>query len=347
MLLTPSGKVLVALSGGSDSTALLLKLLDVISSPFLFAATVDHGLRPEARDEAQQVGRLCVDLAVPHAILPWRAAGKRNAQSARLARYALLARHARDIGAKYIALGHTMDDQAETVFMRALRSRLHSGTIGLAGMTPHTAYDELTLWRPLLGQRRETLRAMLRERGIAWIDDPSNEALDQERVRVRKHLQQKGNELIENTARLASLTQRDRLWLSERAAEVIRKRVRIDADGALVLANSSALPRRLLREVFSLLIMTSGGTSHRPATTKFKDCVDCFMQGGRLVKTVGRALISVTPTETRFERESRHRQEGKTPLIVPFQQFRSACDFPAFSVLNALMDDLPTPARST
>ncbi|MFD0917353.1 tRNA lysidine(34) synthetase TilS [Pseudahrensia aquimaris] len=337
MLLKPSGKVLVAISGGSDSTALLHMLRETIAPADLFAATVDHGLRPTAKDEAKQVSRWCADLGVPHETLTWRPKGNRNGESARLARYALLADHARKCGVKTIAVGHTLDDQAETVFMRALRSRTESGTIGLSGMSEHTAYDELTIWRPLIGQRRAALRAFLQAEGIGWLDDPTNREIMQERIRIRHTLGHSPDNLAEKIARMAELGQRDRLWLSERVAEVLIRCAQLKEDGSLELTVEPDMPRRLLREAFSLLIMSAGGSNHRPALSKFGDCVDCAVSQGRMAKTVARVLVTVSGRKARFEREARHLGTGSVWPKVPFQRFRGASDDPVFAVLSELI----------
>lgn len=174
----------VAVSGGGDSVALLVLLHE--AGVDLRAYTVDHGLRAEAADEAAGVAALCADLGVPHRILTWREKHGGNLQAAaRAARYRLLAEAARADGIDTIALGHTLDDQAETFVMRLRRG---SGVDGLSAMAPRVRRDGITWWRPLLDLRREELRAILVRRGITWVEDPSNDDTRFERVRVRKAL---------------------------------------------------------------------------------------------------------------------------------------------------------------
>ncbi len=183
----------VAVSGGSDSVSLLVlakEFRERSGVPFT-AVTVDHGLRPEAKDEARLVARLCDELGVAHHLLTWRrdGVGAVSQEAARRARHTLLAQWAERQGVRKIALGHTLDDRLETFLMRA---RQGSGWHGLAGLMPDSyspAWPEgrvLMLLRPLLAFERENLREELRARGIGWIEDPSNEADRFERVRMRR-----------------------------------------------------------------------------------------------------------------------------------------------------------------
>lgn len=177
----------VAVSGGGDSMALLLLLSEWARAENvkLSAVTVDHGLRPEAAEEARFVAQTCDALNVGHTTLTWGGwRGEGNLQdSARRARYRLMADWARREGIDAIALGHTADDQAETFFMRLARA---SGIDGLTGMQRRRVSDGITWVRPLLTQERSELRQFLRAQGQSWIDDPSNEDETYERVKARK-----------------------------------------------------------------------------------------------------------------------------------------------------------------
>ncbi|MEO0682071.1 MAG: tRNA lysidine(34) synthetase TilS, partial [Pseudomonadota bacterium] len=176
----------IAVSGGSDSTALLLA---AARAPGLRveAATVDHRLRPEAAAEARAVAALCARLDLPHETLVWHdAPGRGNlAQAARDARAALLADWAARRGLGAVALGHTLDDQAETLLMRLARG---SGLDGLSAMRPRSERAGAVWLRPALSLRREALRAALRAEGEGWIDDPSNDDRSRDRIRTRDAL---------------------------------------------------------------------------------------------------------------------------------------------------------------
>lgn len=183
--------VVLAVSGGGDSTALLVlyarwRTLSRATPPAV-VATVDHGLRPDSADEAKAVAALAGRLGLDHATLPW--AGEKPvgdlAAAARTARYRLLGAFARARGCDTVATAHTEDDQAETLLLRLARA---SGVDGLAAMRPARPLDadgDVLLARPLLQVSRAALRATLRDAGIAWVEDPSNTDPRHGRARMR------------------------------------------------------------------------------------------------------------------------------------------------------------------
>ena len=183
------GPIGVAVSGGGDSIALLHLAHDWAQRTGIdvYVATVDHGLRPESGEEAASVAMACAALGLSHQTLLWTGwNGRGNLQAeARAARQHLLTDWARTKGLRAILLGHTMDDQAETVLMRLGRG---SGVDGLSGMRPRTDRNGLSWLRPLLGVRREDLRSWLTARRIDWIDDPSNDDPRFDRVKARQAL---------------------------------------------------------------------------------------------------------------------------------------------------------------
>lgn len=181
--------LLVAVSGGPDSVALLALLADWARTPGrprLHAATVDHGLRAESAAEAAAVEALCGRLNVPHATLRWE--GVKPARGlqvqARTARYALLAREAQRLGSTLVT-AHTLDDQAETLLMRLAHG---SGPAGLIGMRARTVKEGVTLVRPLLAIAKARLVATAEARGLRFARDPSNADQRFERVRWRETL---------------------------------------------------------------------------------------------------------------------------------------------------------------
>ncbi len=173
--------VLVAVSGGPDSMALLelaarwrAEAAAGAVRPPVFAATVDHGLRPDSLAEAQMVADFAAARGVPHAILHWTGdkPHTRLQERARAARYALLAEEARRVGADFILTAHHADDQAETILMRIVRGSAIAGLAGMAVMSPR---EGLTLFRPLLSVRKSALVAYCEAQGAPYVRDPSND----------------------------------------------------------------------------------------------------------------------------------------------------------------------------
>jgi len=190
----PQGASLaLAVSGGPDSMA-MLALAAAAFPGQICAATVDHGLRAAAVDEAAMVARWCAAAGVPHQTLVLRNAigPSRIQETARALRYDLLGRWVGEVGAVALATAHHVEDQAETVLMRAVRG---SGPAGLAGIRAHRiarpaeeAAIGFAIVRPLLGWRRADLRAAALAAEVPFVDDPSNADQQFERVRVRRLL---------------------------------------------------------------------------------------------------------------------------------------------------------------
>jgi tRNA(Ile)-lysidine synthase len=197
--------LVVAVSGGSDSTALLYLLarwkIRHEPSPQLTAVTVDHGLRAASRHEAAAVKAIATQLGVAHRTLRWTGdkPATRLQEKARAARYRLLVSAAHKAGARCIVTAHTLDDQAETVLFRLARG---SGLAGIGAMARVSAADfhaaapepsvmhsgkgSPAIVRPLLDVPKARLAATLRAAGIAHAEDPSNDDPRFARVRWRK-----------------------------------------------------------------------------------------------------------------------------------------------------------------
>jgi tRNA(Ile)-lysidine synthase len=233
-LVPPVERIGVAVSGGPDSLALLL--LAVAARPGLVeAATIDPGLRPESRAEADMVASVCASLGVPHAILPadWTEAPTANIQAeARTMRYRLLANWAERQGLPTLATAHHADDQAETLLMRLARG---AGVRGLGGTRARRKLTEqVSLVRPLLGWRKSELVAVARDAGLDPVDDPSNRDPRHDRSRIRQALEQAD---WADPARLAA------------SASALR-----DADEALDWALAPLIAARIRREDEALII---------------------------------------------------------------------------------------------
>ena len=235
--------LLVAVSGGADSTALLVALVS-LAREFalkLHAAHLDHGLRSEAStDDARAVRELCARLGVPLTEARWdcRARMRRRGLSGeaglRTLRREWLASTARRVGAAAIATAHTADDQLETLLMRLARG---TGLSGAAGMRPRRG-----AWlKPLLHVTRADVEQELRRHGIAWREDASNAQHDFLRNRIRHIavpalLDALGVEAGDAIARRAPLARR----ASANAAELAEAARALERGAARALARAAA-----------------------------------------------------------------------------------------------------------
>ena len=314
----PSSPVLVAVSGGSDSLALLKHLHHQLSDNQLYAATVDHGLRPEAVEEANFVSQFCKNLGRPHTTLKWTPNETPSSQSARVGRYELLVAHARNQGAATIALGHTLDDQAETLLMRAIRAKAESGTRGLSGMSEWSSYEDIKLWRPLLDYTRNDLQQSLQSNNQVWINDPSNENLNSERVRIRQFLNHKpeGFPSKEAIAHLAKYSAKTRLWLGNKTAIVIDKYCKSSENGEVSFQCPAHLPKPVVLDTLSTLILAVGGMPYRPAISKIQDTASALTTNNQMRCTVGRCIVDVKSSTANIKREDRN----MPPLPLPGEE---------------------------
>jgi tRNA(Ile)-lysidine synthase len=222
----PGDGVAVAVSGGADSLA-LLHALRALAGPRgwrLAVVTVDHGMRPGSAadaafvaDHAKAIGlpaRVCT--LTPGDLARHRPAGPEGA--ARAARYEALWPAADELGCTWLATGHTLDDQAETVLLQLLRG---AGPDGLAAMAVRTG----RLLRPLLGVRRAETRSCCAAAGLAWREDPTNAGDGPLRNRVRHHLLPLLEELrpgaTQTLARTAALAADERDWLDPLVATAL------------------------------------------------------------------------------------------------------------------------------
>jgi tRNA(Ile)-lysidine synthase len=325
--------VALAVSGGSDSTALMVLMAEWLVQTgqdpgAVFVVTVDHGLRPPSASEARAVAHAALRLGFRHAILPWRG-GKPKAglqAAARTARYALLAGFLRQAGLGLLVTGHTADDQAETLLMRLARG---SGVDGLAAMAPLAPLaplaslaplaprlpcpappaaggKELLLARPLLAVSKARLKAALEARGVAWLEDESNTAPIFERSRLRA---------AQGTLIGLGLTQ-DSLGLSARRLQWARAALdwavcqfcrqaacyRVDPCGLIRVdaAAWGALPSELKVRVLLRAISAVGGDGRAPARAKLEALSQTLAEA--LARPTGAGCWTLARTAVRLAR---------------------------------------------
>jgi tRNA(Ile)-lysidine synthase len=197
--------VVVACSGGADSVALLALAVDAGLAPV--AVHVDHGLRHGSSAERRDVEVVAAMLGVTsHSVRVSVGAGGNVEARARDARYTALRRARDEIGATAVLVGHTQDDQAETVLLNLMRG---AGPTGLAGM----AHARDGIVRPLLGMRRHETRALCEALGLPVLHDPMNDDRAFRRVAVRRDV----------LPLLTTIAERDLVPVLARQSDVLRE----------------------------------------------------------------------------------------------------------------------------
>lgn len=284
----------LAVSGGPDSMALMLLAHQVLPGR-IAAATVDHGLRAEAADEAAMVAGQCAMMGIAHATLRPDQPITGNIQaSARSVRYALLHQWRAAQGCPWLLTAHHGDDQRETVLMRLARG---SGVAGLAGIRARNG----EVLRPLLGFAKAELAALCADHGLTPVDDPSNASDDFDRVRWRKMLATTDLDLpldaIRRSAMACDQANEALNWMVNQLAET---RLRDIGQGWTV--DADALPpelrRRLLIAALARLAPDAPpprGTMIETAITRL-DSGENAMIGALLVQPkAGHWTISLAP----------------------------------------------------
>lgn len=308
----PMRRLLIAVSGGSDSMA-LLHLLSAwcqrssATPPDLLVATVDHALRPAAAVEAAWVAAQASSLGLPHQTLRWNGAKPTTSiqEAARGARYRLLAAAAREHQCDAIVLAHTQDDQAETLLMRLARG---SGVDGLAAMQPRSeAPDGSLLLRPLLSIPKVRLTATLEVLGKTWCEDPSNTDERFERVRLRTahaHSEALGlspPRLAQSANRLARAREALERWTST----FLRRHVEWHegAGARIAEAEFRRLPDEIALRTLQRALWAFGGQERPPRLARLETLL-ADLQSGRRAATLGGCEITGSTEELIVIREA-------------------------------------------
>ena len=259
----PAPHLCVAVSGGADSMALALLAQGWARARGgrATALVVDHGLRPGARAEAEAtLARLGgIGLAAELLTLDGLVPGPALAARARTMRHAALAAAARRLGVLHLLFAHHAGDQAETVAMRRLAG---SGAGGLAGMAALSETEGVRLLRPLLTVPPARLRATLRQAGLAWVEDPSNDDPAALRARLRRARgDAAGAGVLTRAAVEASLARgRARAAAERLLARELAARVELHPEGYAVLG-----PEGLSAPALACLLRTLAGAPYAPA----------------------------------------------------------------------------------
>lgn len=238
----PHERLLLAVSGGPDSVALLL-LANAIAAERIVVATVDHQLRKQSADEADFVAQLSAGMHLTHVTLvPKQKIGGNIQSSARTARYELLHEAADAHRCALIATAHHADDQLETVLMRLARG---SGVNGLAGIRARNG----RIIRPLLPFGKSELEDICAAAGIRPVEDPSNANPEFDRVAIRQWLAAAPHPFnTQATNRTAAALDEAATALDWMADALGAERIKVIGDGSVAL-EITGLPKEMCRRL--------------------------------------------------------------------------------------------------
>lgn len=364
-------KVILAVSGGSDSLALMFLVKDYFKTlpvpPEMIVVTVDHRLRRESAYEAKNVAEICCAHHIKHIIVRWEGEKPKThiASTARIARYDLLFQVAQKQGATLIMTGHTLNDQVETYQMRCqrlpknrsvrqqetdevihkretLKTSINSIEFGtkayktVCGFTkkndalfcerglsciPREAllHQTVRLIRPLLGVRRETLRAYLRFKGITWIEDPTNEDRNFERVRVRQSLPPQ--KLIDIAKKVHQATLQRRQQAKNIADLIMALDIRMEYGRCFIVKPAAFLQQNpYFPFVVGLFAVLMGGSFYLLPSKKLLTLVQrlSFHSSQKQRFTLAGSVVEYSTNGIAFWRESRNMKEA---VVQPGKTF--------------------------
>lgn len=322
---TADETIVVGVSGGADSVALLLALAELKSASKLAVkicvAHLDHKLRKTSARDARWVAELAAKLgfdSVTGRSKVAEIAREKNdnlEQAAREARYAFLERTAKRKSARYVLTAHTMDDQAETVLLRLMRGSAGAGLGGMEALRP--LGNSVQLVRPLLWARRADTENYCRQRKTEFLVDEMNDDPGFARVRVRKQLlplmQSFNNRIVEAISRTAAQLREDRAVLGSDADDLLGRASLIPAgaedetktpalDVKVLAGEPPALRRRALRQWIS----QARGSARRLEMVHLL-AVEKLLEGtagGRTVELPGGGRVRRSKNRLQFESEN-------------------------------------------
>ena len=360
-VLTPHSRVVVGVSGGPDSLGLLAILAELRAtgrSPrgateqwSLWAVYVNHGWRPRAvRQEIGLLRRITGQLKIPLVVTSISPAKHRRQSwegTAREARYEALAAAAVRVRARLVMVGHTLEDQAETVLLALFRGTGLTGASGMPAVRPlksvinggpaHCAgrplRGSILLVRPLLGVTHAELKADLRRRNIPWAADATNRRMEFRRNWLRARwlprvVREYGPAVLERLATFAELVREDDAWLEGAAAHWGRRHARLGRRAVCLPVHAlrqqpPALQRRILRWVLERAAGSLRGMSFRHV-----EMLRALVARGSGMAHLPKGLTARVPHNSR----GTSRAKGHLQLLIARSVARGALRFTKISL---------------
>src|SRR5215212_1721795 len=314
--------IVVAVSGGADSTALLLAIEELKTlnklAVDICVAHLDHRLRDSSAQDAKWVKEFAAKLGyrsvIGHSTVAEdaKATSDNLEQEARKARYAFLERTAKKLSANYVLTAHTMDDQAETVLMRLMRGSAGAGLGGMEAVRPLAKNSSIKLVRPLLWARRSDTEDYCRLRRTAFLSDEMNDDQRFVRVKVRKQLlplmESFNNKIVEALSRTAAQLREDGAVLFNDSGALL-KRASLEGETktpALDVKVLSAAPPALRRRALRQWIAEARGSARRLEMVHLSSVENLLVgtAGGRVVELPSGGRVRRKRNRLEFESEN-------------------------------------------
>lgn len=353
----------LAVSGGVDSLSLMLlvarwcALQDI--PPRVVVFTVDHGLRPAAKQETKFVADTALNLGFEAQILSGSLKNlkTRVQEKARELRYGLIGRAMDEAGISCLLTGHHCDDQAETVLMRLARG---SGVGGLGGMAKISVRQDMFVFRPLLNVQREQLEAFMATSDLVPVNDPSNRDIQFERVRWRQHMP-----ALENTGLSSEMIglsakrlRRADQALSELTEQIYDEQFAIDSFGCLFFELDELVrqPAELAIRLLARALDDAGGDTQMPTLAQVEALFEHLKSGIFAFKglTLGGSGIKIKDGIVQIYREAGRlsvkkvdispgnslRWDNRFQIMVAQDMASPVCVLPAIEITRNMLDNM-------
>lgn len=291
-MIETGSQVLLGISGGADSVCLLFLLKEYGQRRkfFLRGIHVNHGIRgEEARRDQEFTRKLCEKLEIPLTVSSWpvpemAAAQKLSLEEAgRIARRRAFEEERKALGIRpedfCVALAHHENDQAETVLHNLIRG---TGAGGLAGIHPVQREENAVFIRPLLCVSREEIRRYLREKGISWMEDSTNQDLSYTRNRIRQilipQMEQINPQAVTHIGATAGYMEKIEEYLEEQADKLYGRYVEIK-NGEYVVRGALSREKEIMQEYVLRKVLTAAGESRKDISRIHVESVKKLLSG--------------------------------------------------------------------
>ena len=287
-----SEKVAVAVSGGSDSLALVISISRIFSN--VLAIMVNHNLRPTAAQEIAQTAATLEKFGIKYVVKEWSGAVKNNLENeARNARYKLLIDTCKAQKIKYLCIGHHANDQVETFFLNLARG---SGLDGLCAMPVVKMAENVAIIRPMLDLAKEVCRSYLRALHVDWCEDESNQDRHYKRNNIRFLLEQieDKNLILQRTKQTIKTLQEAKFALDEIVDTAINRIISQDKNGISFSRNDfMELSPYIQKSVLTRCIMNVSDRTYKLRLYQIENVVESIKSRKNFKRTLAKCLVEM------------------------------------------------------